>query len=116
MRLEILGQRQQILHKTAELIIDCLAKIENAMKCADSTSICLENIVENAEQIAHAFKSISADTKEQAEKSTRIKSVISNISDVVQVNSATAEETAAATEELSERAKNLSQMISKFQI
>lgn len=102
--------------KTAELINDCLAKIENAMKCADSTSICLENIVENAEQIAHAFKSISADTKEQAEKSTRIKSVISNISDVVQVNSATAEETAAATEELSERAKNLSQMISKFQI
>ena len=86
------------------------------MLCADAASKCLKDIVENSEQISKAFKDISVDTKEQADKSSHIKMEISNISDVVQVNSATAEETAAATEELSEQAKNLTQLISKFRV
>lgn len=102
--------------QTAELITDCLKKIESAMICADSTSKCLKDIVENSEQISEAFKNISADTKEQADKSSRIKLEISNISDVVQTNSATAEETAASTQELSQQAKNLSKLISKFRV
>ncbi|MBO5279225.1 MAG: hypothetical protein J6B06_07030 [Lachnospiraceae bacterium] len=102
--------------QTAELITDCLNKIKSAMTCADSTSKCLKDIVENSEQISKAFNSISADTKEQADKSSRIKLEISNISDVVQTNSATAEETAAATQELSEQAKNLSKLISRFRV
>lgn len=102
--------------QTAEMVTDCLNKIEGAMHCADSASKCLRDIVENSEQISKAFKDISIDTKEQADKSSHIKLEISNISDVVQVNSATAEETAAATEELSEQAKNLTQLISKFRV
>ena len=86
------------------------------MTSADSTSKCLKDIVENSEQISKAFKDISVDTKEQADKSSHIKLEISNISDVVQINSATAEETAAATEELSEQAKNLSKLISRFRV
>lgn len=100
----------------AELITNCLEKIESAMTCADSTAKCLKDIVENSEQISKAFTDITADTKEQADKSSRIKMEISNISDVVQVNSATAEETAAATMNLSEQAQNLSKMISKFRV
>ena len=38
------------------------------MTSADSTSRCLKDIVENSEQISDAFKNISIDTKEQAEK------------------------------------------------
>ncbi len=102
--------------QTAEMVTDCLNKIEGAMHCADSASKCLRDIVENSEQISKAFKDISIDTKEQADKSSHIKLEISNISEVVQVNSATAEETAAATEELSEQAKNLTQLISKFRV
>ena len=100
----------------AELITNCLEKIESAMTCADSTAKCLKDIVENSEQISKAFTDITADTKEQADKSSRIKMEISNISDVVQVNSATAEETAAATMNLSEQAQNLSKLISKFRV
>lgn len=102
--------------QTAELIVNCLKQIENAMNCADSTSNCLYDIVQNSEQISKAFKEIAIDTKEQADKSTRIKFEISNISDVVQTNTATAEETAAATQELSEQAKALSGLISKFRV
>ncbi|MGN1188419.1 MAG: methyl-accepting chemotaxis protein, partial [Lachnospiraceae bacterium] len=102
--------------QTAELINDCLKKIENAMVCADSTSKCLKDIVENSEQISNAFKNISEDTKQQADKSSNIKQEISNISNAIQINSATAEETAASTQLLSEQAQNLSKLISKFRV
>ena len=86
------------------------------MESAESTAGCLKDIVDNSEVISDAFKDIAADTKEQAEKSLRIREEIANISDVVQTNTATAEETAAATQELSEQAKSLSRLISKFRV
>lgn len=102
--------------QTAELINNCIKQIEAAMTCADATSECLKDIVDNSVQISEAFKTISNDTKIQADKSVHIKSEISNISDVVQTNTATAEETAAATQELSEQAKSLSSLIAKFHV
>ena len=102
--------------QTAELINNCIKQIEAAMTCADATSECLKDIVDNSVQISEAFKTISNDTKIQADKSVHIKSEISNISDVVQTNTATAEETAAATQELSEQAKSLSRLIAKFHV
>lgn len=102
--------------QTADLINNCIKQIEAAMTCADATSECLKDIVDNSVQISEAFKTISNDTKIQADKSVHIKSEISNISDVVQTNTATAEETAAATQELSEQAKSLSSLIAKFHV
>lgn len=102
--------------QTADLINNCIKQIEAAMTCADATSECLKDIVDNSVQISEAFKTISNDTKIQADKSVHIKSEISNISDVVQTNTATAEETAAATQELSEQAKSLSNLIAKFHV
>lgn len=102
--------------QTADLINNCIKQIEAAMTCADATSKCLKDIVDNSVQISEAFKTISNDTKIQADKSVHIKSEISNISDVVQTNTATAEETAAATQELSEQAKSLSNLIAKFHV
>ena len=101
---------------TAELITGCLDQIQKAMTSAESTSECLRNIVESSGVIATAFKDISVDTKAQAEKANTIREEINNISDVVQNNTATAEETAAATEELSDQAKSLNYMVSKFKL
>lgn len=101
---------------TADLIGKCLEQIENAMRCADTTFNCLHDIVEQSSAISEEFNKIANDTKEQAEKSSNIKSEITNISDVVQTNTATAEETAAATSELSQQAKALSALIQKFQV
>ena len=56
------------------------------------------------------------DTSEQAHKSNRIQSEVDNISDVVQTNTATAEETAASTTVLSEQAVNLKEIIRNFKI
>ena len=102
--------------KTVELIEHCLKQIECAMACAESTSKCLKDIVENSEQLSVAFQNIALDTKEQAEKSSHIKREISNISDVIQTNAATAQQTASSTQQLSEQAKNLRDLVSGFRV
>lgn len=113
---DLAAKTTEASQQTSELIADCLRQIESAMTCADTTSEYLEDIVENSGHISKVFKDISKDTKEQADKSSHIKLEISNISGVVQTNTATAEETAAATQELSEQAKNLKDMISQFRV
>lgn len=100
--------------KTAELINTCISSIYHAKECADSTFASLSGIVSDSAEIATAFEDISSDTKEQAEKSNRIQIEVNNISDVVQSNTATAEETAASTDVLSQQAFTLNQMIQKF--
>ena len=49
-------------------------------------------------------------------ESVNIRQEMDNISDVVQTNTATAQQTAAATQELSTQARSLSDSIQKFTI
>ena len=76
----------------------------------------------SAEQRKQAVKfdemnvDIGCDTKEQAEKSSYIRQEISNISNVIQMNAATAQQTASSTQQLSEQAENLRKMISGFRV
>ena len=76
----------------------------------------MQQIVKNSSEISVAFETITEDTKEQAAKASNIKREINNISEVVQTNTATAEETAAATQELNEQARNLGSLIAKFHV
>lgn len=101
-------------NKTAELIGNCIDAINHAKKCADDTFSNLSSIVSESAEIASAFEGISKDTVSQAEKSKMIQKEINNISDVVQTNTATAEETAAATEDLANQAANLGDMVKNF--
>lgn len=66
--------------------------------------------------MAQNFKKISEDTREQADKSRQVQAEIQVISDVIQNNTATVEETAAATEALSEQSMNLDSMVRRFQV
>lgn len=102
--------------KTAELVTKCIRVISNAKACADETFASLSAIVTDSSEIAGAFAQISSDTREQAEKSNRIQKEITNISDVVQTNTATVEETAASTAVLSEQAANLEDLIRNFTV
>lgn len=102
--------------KTSELINQCIRSIENAKQYADATFDSLSGIVVDSGEIAKAFEDISKDTHEQAEKSKRIQQEVNNISDVVQTNTATVEETAASTSVLSEQAMNLGDMVKSFKV
>lgn len=101
---------------TNDLISECINSISNAKVCADSTFEGLSAIVENSASIASTFKEISEDTQEQANKSNNIQEEVNMISDVVQTNTATVEETAASTAELSDQAMNLENMVRGFKV
>lgn len=101
--------------RTAELIEKCIASISNAKENADHTYDSLSTIVGNSTQIAEAFSEIANSTNEQAEHARAIKDEVNSISNVVQSNTSTAQQTAASTEKLSGQADNLKGMVGRFQ-
>ena len=100
--------------KTSELVNACVDSISNAKECADATFESLSGVVTDSTQISAAFQNIANDTLEQVNKSKRIQDEVNNISDVVQTNTSTAQETAAATTLLYEQAMHLKKIIEKF--
>lgn len=102
--------------RTSELIAECISYINNAKCCADSTFESLTAIVANSSTIAAAFEEISQDTTDQAAKSIGIQNEINIISDVIQTNTATVEQTAASTAVLSEQADNLDALVRNFHV
>ncbi len=102
--------------KTEELIYECMRGIKKALECAENTSESIMSISNNSEQIAEAFVDITEATSNQDSKIKAIKAEMINVSGVVQNNMATAEETAASTEVLSEEATKLSDMVKQFMV
>ena len=102
--------------KTAELIEKCLNGISIAKEYAVVTSNTFTNIVMDSEKIAEAFEEMSKDNEIQAQNANNIRGEIGNISNVVQSNTATAEQTAASTEVLSGQAASLKEMTVRFKV
>lgn len=102
--------------QTEELVLKCIDRIKKAKACADSTFECLSGVVKSSNEISEAFDKINRDTTEQAVHSANVQKEVNNISDIVQNNTAAAEETAAASETLSEQAMNLNGLIMQFRL
>ncbi len=102
--------------KTAELIEKCIKGIESAKEYADITSDSLAKIVSDSNNIANAFDEMSKANEIQAKNANDIRNEIENISQVVQSNTATAQQTAASTEVLSEQAAALKDMTGRFKV
>lgn len=102
--------------QTEELVLKCIDRIKKAKACADSTFNCLSGVVKNSNEISVAFDKINKDTAEQAVRSANVQKEVNNISDIVQTNTAAAEETAAASVTLSEQAMNLNGLILQFRL
>lgn len=101
---------------TTSLIETAIAAVENGTKIVDETAASLEKIVVNTKHSATVIDEISEAGNQQAEFMTQVTVGVDQISTVVQTNSATAEETAAASEELSSQANLLKELIARFKI
>ena len=101
---------------TAALIENSLKAVENGTRIADETAQSLLSVVEGTKEIASQINQIAAASSEQSKGAAQVQLGIDQIPNVVQTNSATAEESAAASEELSGQAQMLKTLISKFKL
>jgi len=101
---------------TAALIESTLDAIENGTRIVAETAQSLEEVVSESEKSSEIIQFISDASAEQANSIANVNIGFEQISAVVQMNSATAEESAAASEELSAQAQMLKDLISKFKL
>ena len=101
---------------TADLIENSIKSVERGTKIADETKESINSMVSSIRESVKLVDEISEASKEQAESIMQITMGIEQISAVVQTNSATAEESAAASQELSEQSSVLKELVEKFEL
>lgn len=101
---------------TATLIENAVNSVGKGTKIAEDTSDSLNKVVTSSNAVMEIAGNISVATQRQADSITQVTTGIDQISSVVQTNSATAEESAAASEELSGQAQMLKNLISRFNL
>ncbi|QHI73601.1 methyl-accepting chemotaxis protein [Aminipila terrae] len=101
---------------TTRHIESVLDAIQNSIKIANDTAASLETVVQDTGVVADQIHDIASASEQQADTISQITIGVDQISSVVQTNSATAEESAAASEELNGQAHLLKNLISKFQL
>lgn len=101
---------------TATLIETSIHAVENGTKLANSTAQSLLLTVEAAKEVVQTIDMISTASAEQSSAIGQVTLGVDQISSVVQTNSATAEESAAASQELSGQAQMLKSLVSRFQL
>lgn len=101
---------------TTALIQKALEAVKNGTKIAKSTSDALTMVEERASSVDEIVKKIAGASENQAQMIEQIRMGMEQISSVVQTNSATAEESAAASEELSGQSTVLKDLIGTFKL
>lgn len=101
---------------TAGLIENSLNAVKNGTNIADETAQSLKTVVDGVREVSETIDKISAASNDQAQSILQVTQGIDQISSVVQHNSATAQESAAASEELSGQAQILKDLTGKFQL
>lgn len=101
---------------SAVMIEDSIKKVEVGSKLAVETASALEEILTSVENIATIVSNIADASVNQASSVGQVNAGITQIADVVQTNSATSEQCAAASAELSSLAGQLQNAVGKYKL
>lgn len=101
---------------TTLLIESSLNAVDKGGKIADETAQALKTVVEKVNSVNGIVREITEAAQKQSDGIYQINIGVTQISDVVQTNSATAEETAAASEELSGQAQTMKDMVNQYKL
>ena len=101
---------------TQDLILASIDAVQRGNDLVEDTAKDLEETAENASFVMESIVSIAQASIEQAESVTTVTLGLDQISSVVQTNAATAEESAASSEELSGQASILESLMAQFKL
>lgn len=110
------GKSAKASKTTQELIKASIEAVKRGNQLVVDTVNDLEETSTNASIVMNSIKEISQDSTEEAESISDVTLGIGQISDVVQTNAATDEESAAASEELSGQTSILRKLIDEFKL
>jgi len=100
--------------ETTEMIEESIKKAEDGKKITEFTAEALKKVTENITSVVDVINGIAVASNEQASAIGQINQAIEEVSKVTQTNTATAEETASASEELSSQAVLVKERVGSF--
>ncbi len=106
----------QAAKKTNELIANSVQAVEHGEELTKLTADSLSIVADGTKQVVESIETVATDYRDQAGKISEIARGVDQISSVVQTNSATAEESAAASQELSGQASMMSEQVAQFKL
>lgn len=109
-------ESSEAVKNTVALIEVSIKSVEEWKDIADTTAASLEKVVKYTKEAVDLVNNITKLSEEQDISIEQINGGINQIADILQYNSAIAEESAAASEELSAQAETLDSMINKFKL
>jgi methyl-accepting chemotaxis protein len=110
------GKSAEAAKSTTVLIGETIEAVENGSQIANRTADSLNKSAKVIIDAVSLIDEIARSSQEQATAIVQINQGIEQISSVVQTNAATAEESAAASEELSGQSNMLKELISEFKL
>ncbi|HYH04774.1 MAG TPA: methyl-accepting chemotaxis protein [Bacillota bacterium] len=102
--------------ETTAMIEGSVKKVETGTKIANETAVALNQIVDGVTRTTELVAEIALASNEQATGIAQIDQGIMQVSQVTQSNTATAEESAAASQELSAQAQRMREAVGQFKI
>ena len=103
-------------NSTSSLITASINAVDKGSRIALATADSMKEVKDMSAQTAELIVGIASASAEQTESIRQITTGVEQISQVIQTNSATAEETAASCEELSGQSKLLKDQVARFRL
>jgi len=100
--------------ETAELIEGSVGKTRRGTELAEQTAASLKEIVSSVQQVGSLLENIATASREQAMGISQTHDALNQVDLVTQSNTANAEESAAAAEELSSQAEQMRMLVGTF--
>lgn len=110
------GKSAEAAKNTTKMIQQSIESVQNGAEIAKNVAVSLEAAVEKASAVVSIVDNIYLSSEKQLKQIQTVSSGTEEISQVVQVNSATAQESAASSEELALQAKTLRKLVEQFEL
>lgn len=110
------GKSAVAAKNTTALIEETIQAVAHGNRLAEETATSMNTVVQGTRSVTELVDAIAKQSSEQAEAIMQVTQGVDQISAVIQMNSATAEESAAASEQLNGQSQLLKDLVGQFKL